>query len=83
MISNDKFKSVEHRVVAKHVGPRISVACFLSPDNADAERLYGPIKEMVAEGSRPLYREFTIKEYFHHFYIQGLDGQSGLDSFKL
>ncbi|WJX91662.1 hypothetical protein P8452_73401 [Trifolium repens] len=28
LITDDKFKSVEHRVVAKHVGPRVSVAHF-------------------------------------------------------
>ncbi|WJX11998.1 hypothetical protein P8452_02542 [Trifolium repens] len=30
LISNDKFKSVEHRVLAGSVGPRASVACHLS-----------------------------------------------------
>ncbi|KDP40306.1 hypothetical protein JCGZ_02304 [Jatropha curcas] len=30
LISNDKFISVEHRVVGNHIGPRISVACFFS-----------------------------------------------------
>ncbi|KAL8162776.1 hypothetical protein V2J09_014265 [Rumex salicifolius] len=28
IVSNDRFKSVEHRVVANKAGPRISVACF-------------------------------------------------------
>ncbi|XP_034604585.1 1-aminocyclopropane-1-carboxylate oxidase homolog 1-like [Setaria viridis] len=30
MMSNDKFKSAEHRVVAKKAGPRVSMACFTS-----------------------------------------------------
>ncbi|WJX85958.1 hypothetical protein P8452_68332 [Trifolium repens] len=30
LITNDKFKSVEHRVLANKVGPRISVASFFS-----------------------------------------------------
>lgn len=34
LITNDKFKSVEHRVLANHDGPRISIACF-SPQVVD------------------------------------------------
>ncbi|PIN05845.1 Iron/ascorbate family oxidoreductase [Handroanthus impetiginosus] len=30
LVSNGKFKSIKHRVIASHVGPRISVACFFS-----------------------------------------------------
>ncbi|KAG5514761.1 hypothetical protein RHGRI_035974 [Rhododendron griersonianum] len=31
IISNDKFKSIEHRVLAQPIGPRLSVACFFHP----------------------------------------------------
>ncbi|KAF9590721.1 hypothetical protein IFM89_036845 [Coptis chinensis] len=31
IISNDKLKSVEHRALANRMGPRVSVACFLTP----------------------------------------------------
>ncbi|XP_048425739.1 1-aminocyclopropane-1-carboxylate oxidase homolog 1-like [Pyrus x bretschneideri] len=31
LITNDKFRSVEHRVLAGRVGPRISAACFIYP----------------------------------------------------
>ncbi|KAJ6769102.1 OXIDOREDUCTASE 2OG-FE II OXYGENASE FAMILY PROTEIN [Salix koriyanagi] len=49
LISNDQFISATHRVVAKNVGPRTSVACFfrqhLLPETL---RLYGPIKELLS-----------------------------------
>ncbi|PIA36460.1 hypothetical protein AQUCO_03400385v1 [Aquilegia coerulea] len=82
--SNDKLKSVEHRVVAKHVGPRVSVACFLTPRfDVDTEP-YGPIKELISVDSAPVYREFSNKEYIDHFFTHGVDGkQRGLESFKL
>ena len=53
LLSNDKFKSVNHRVLAKHVGPRISVACFLKMEDnpGNASRLYGPIKELLSEAN--------------------------------
>ncbi|WJX93065.1 hypothetical protein P8452_74634 [Trifolium repens] len=44
LITNDKFLSVKHRVLAQKIGPRVSVACFfrqhLAPENL---KLYGPI----------------------------------------
>ncbi|KAK7314978.1 hypothetical protein VNO77_33510 [Canavalia gladiata] len=49
LISNDQFKSVEHRVVASDKGPRVSVACFFTLDNYPSARIYGPIKELLSK----------------------------------
>ncbi|RZC43441.1 hypothetical protein C5167_036389 [Papaver somniferum] len=46
VISNERFKSAEHRVVANLVGPRISVASFFSGSKT-YRKLCGPIKEVV------------------------------------
>ncbi|KAI3995027.1 hypothetical protein MKX01_020799 [Papaver californicum] len=46
VISNERFKSAEHRVVANLVGPRISVASFFSGSKTST-KLYGPLKELV------------------------------------
>ncbi|PSS34896.1 1-aminocyclopropane-1-carboxylate oxidase [Actinidia chinensis var. chinensis] len=47
LITNDKFKSVEHRVVANY-DPRVSVACFFTGLLASTKQ-YEPIKELVSE----------------------------------
>ena len=83
LISNDKFKSSEHRVLANSVGPRVSVACFFSTGYFPTSRIYGPIKELVSESNPPKYRETTVAEYFHYFTNKGLDGRSALDHFRL
>ncbi|CAM8988420.1 unnamed protein product [Rhodiola kirilowii] len=78
LITNDKFKSSEHRVVANAVGPRISVACFFNTHLSPNPRLYGPMKELLSEDNRPIYRETTIAEYVKHYNSKGLGGTSAL-----
>ncbi|KAF9605616.1 hypothetical protein IFM89_017959 [Coptis chinensis] len=80
--SNDKFKSIEHRVLANHVGPRVSVACFLTPRFDMATKPFGPIKELISDESRPVYREISMNEYLAQFFSQGLD-EKCMSSFKL
>ncbi|PQM40978.1 1-aminocyclopropane-1-carboxylate oxidase homolog 1-like isoform X2 [Prunus yedoensis var. nudiflora] len=83
LISNERFKSIEHRVLANSVGPRVSVASFFSTGMLPLGRLYGPIKELLSEDNPPKYRETTIREYNAHFIEKGLDGTSALTHFEL
>ena len=81
LISNDKFKSVTHRVLANREGPRISVACFFNT-HQQVNRLYGPIKELLSDDNPPLYREIQVREYIVHYASKGL-GNSALANFRL
>lgn len=83
IITNDRFRSVEHRVLAGRVGPRVSAACFFYPSTANSFEPYGPIKELLTEDNPPLYREVHYKEYVTLYVSKGLDGQSAIPSFKL
>lgn len=85
LITNDKFKSVHHRVLANKTGPRISVACFFRTHFRDeiSSRLYGPIKELLSDENPPIYKEITVKEFIVQRYKNGLNGISALSSFKL
>ncbi|RZC55353.1 hypothetical protein C5167_014204 [Papaver somniferum] len=82
LISNDKFKSSEHRVVASHVGPRISVGCFYRA-SLDKPTLLYPIRELTSETNPPVYQNITFKEYIDYAHSRGLDGVSSLNYFKL
>ncbi|PON33339.1 Oxoglutarate/iron-dependent dioxygenase [Parasponia andersonii] len=83
LISNDRFKSVEHRVFVNRKGPRVSVASFFSTHTLPTSKLFGPIKELLPESNPPKYRKTTVKDYVAYFHAKGLDGTSALDRFML
>ncbi|KAG8370384.1 hypothetical protein BUALT_Bualt14G0111400 [Buddleja alternifolia] len=84
LISNDKFKSVEHRVLVSHSGPRISIAGFFGRDTSGtSSRVYGPIEELLSEENPPKYRATTVKEYTSYVRARGVHGTSALQNLKL
>ncbi|CAJ2670155.1 unnamed protein product [Trifolium pratense] len=86
LITNDRFVSVNHRVLSQNIGPRVSVASFFmnsrDPDKCRS-KIYGPIKELLSEENPPIYKDITLKEYLEHYFAKGLDGNSALEPFKL
>ncbi|CAI8607142.1 unnamed protein product [Vicia faba] len=84
LITNDKFLSVKHRVLAHKIGPRVSVASFfrqhLPPENS---RIYGPIRELLTPDNPPVYKETSVKDLVLHHNGKGLDGTSALGPFRL
>ncbi|KAK6778090.1 hypothetical protein RDI58_024808 [Solanum bulbocastanum] len=63
LISNAKYISVEHRVLANKVGPRVSVPCFFGTDSMSSSKLYGPISEVLSEDNPKKYCATTLKYY--------------------
>ncbi|OMP09304.1 Oxoglutarate/iron-dependent dioxygenase [Corchorus olitorius] len=82
LITNDKFKSIEHRARVVQSRSRISIAAFFFPTSANMVKPYGPIKELVSEKDPPIYRETSVGEYFST-YFQQPKGSIALPHFKL
>ncbi|XP_016475896.1 1-aminocyclopropane-1-carboxylate oxidase homolog 1 [Nicotiana tabacum] len=83
LISNDKFTSIAHRVLASCVGPRVSVACFFTTGHSLSSRVYGPIKELLSEDNPARYWETTVKDYTIHYYATGIGGKSALSELRI
>ncbi|XP_056170400.1 1-aminocyclopropane-1-carboxylate oxidase homolog 1-like [Syzygium oleosum] len=85
LVSNDKFKSAEHRVLVRRTGPRVSVACFLFPGGKQKSKRYGPIEELLDEDNPPMYRETSFTEYYGYYMSSGngMNGEPVLPYFKV
>ncbi|KAM3299970.1 hypothetical protein ACQJBY_041136 [Aegilops geniculata] len=81
VLTNGRFQSVKHRVVAPAEGQqsRLSVIYFGGP--APAQRI-APLPELMREGERSLYRDFTWAEYKKAAYKSRL-GDHRLGPFEL
>ncbi|KAL1558977.1 1-aminocyclopropane-1-carboxylate oxidase 1-like [Salvia divinorum] len=83
LVSNGKFRSSEHRVIANRIGPRISVVCFLSGPFGNTGKIYGPILELITQENPAIYKEIVIEDYLMKFLNTGLDSYRALDYYKV
>ncbi|KAK1373117.1 1-aminocyclopropane-1-carboxylate oxidase-like [Heracleum sosnowskyi] len=83
IISNDKFKSADHRVLAQGDQTRVSAACFLYPSAKNLLKPYGPIMELMSDNNQPMYKEVAPLEYALFHQSRAMDGTSTLSHYKL
>ncbi|XP_008797635.1 protein DMR6-LIKE OXYGENASE 1-like [Phoenix dactylifera] len=80
VLSNDRYKSVLHRVIVNDTSERISVPTFYCPS---PDALIKPAEAIADEEHPPIYRSFTYGDYYEKFWKRGLQSASCLDVFKL
>ncbi|KAI3431223.1 uncharacterized protein J3R85_007957 [Psidium guajava] len=81
IMSNDEYKSVDHRVLANPSRePRVSIAVFCNPSNR--ENQFGPFPELVSTDKPAVFRKFTFNEYMGKFFSKELDGKSLINFFR-
>ncbi|KAK9106502.1 hypothetical protein Syun_022513 [Stephania yunnanensis] len=79
IMSNGRYKSIEHRVVVNPKEERLSIAAF-QVQKSDAD--VGPIPDLVKEND-PNYITVSSKEFARKVYTNKLDGKSLLDRMKI
>lgn len=78
ILTNDRYKSVEHRAVVNRSSDRLSIACFLNPAN---DMLVAPLQELCERsGKKPLYNAMTFKQYRSFIRRKGTNGKGHLNS---
>jgi isopenicillin N synthase-like dioxygenase len=79
-LSNDRYKSVLHRVIVNSESERISVPTFYCPS---PDAVIAPAGALVDGALHPLaYRPFTYQAYYDEFWNMGLQSASCLDRFR-
>nr|XP_043626877.1 feruloyl CoA ortho-hydroxylase F6H1-3-like [Erigeron canadensis] len=80
IMSNGRYKSVEHRVSANGSNNRISVPIFVNPSHRD---VIGPLPEVIQSGEKPLYKHIRYTDYVRHFFGKAHDGKATIDFAKV
>ncbi|XP_050232402.1 1-aminocyclopropane-1-carboxylate oxidase homolog 4-like [Mercurialis annua] len=82
IMSNDEYKSVDHRVLANPShDPRVSIAIFFNPGKRDCQ--YGPLPDLISPEKPAIYKQFTLVDYMKKFFSKELDGKGLTGYFKL
>lgn len=79
VISNGKYKSIEHRAVTNKEKGRISVAAFC---NLGEEAEVGPAAELINELNPCKYRTFKRSEYLRNYFSSKLEGKNAIEFAK-
>ncbi|KAK9143761.1 hypothetical protein Syun_013161 [Stephania yunnanensis] len=80
ILTNGKYKSIEHRVVVSKEKARLSVATF---HETHESVVIGPLPELIINGETEQYKHVTFVEFFTMFLSRKLDGKSLMDDLKL
>ncbi|XP_076918277.1 feruloyl CoA ortho-hydroxylase F6H1-3-like [Bidens hawaiensis] len=79
IMSNGKYKSIEHRVSANGSANRISVPIFVNPRPSD---IIGPLPEVLKSGEKPPYKHVLYSDYVRHFFKKAHDGKATIEFAK-
>nr|GMC79117.1 leucoanthocyanidin dioxygenase-like [Ipomoea batatas] len=79
VMTNDIYKSVEHRVMANSEKERLSMALFYNPGG---DVVVKPLEEVVSNDKPAMYPAMTYYQYRTFIMTKGLKGKSQLQSLK-
>ncbi|TVU08337.1 hypothetical protein EJB05_41761, partial [Eragrostis curvula] len=83
VVSNDQYKSVEHRVVIKSPQDvRVSIGLFFKPAKCGESDFFRPLPELVTKGRHARYRSLTFPQLMNYRRELG-HAKPSLDRFKI
>ncbi|XP_031110857.1 protein SRG1 [Ipomoea triloba] len=81
VLTNGRYKSVEHRAVTDKEKDRLSIVTFYAPSY---EIEVGPMPELVDESNNPSkYRRYNHGDYSRHYVTNKLQGKKTLEFAKI
>ncbi|MED6186157.1 hypothetical protein PIB30_064088 [Stylosanthes scabra] len=80
IMSNGRYKSIEHRVRANGSKTRVSVPIFVNPRPSD---VIGPFVEVLANGEKAKYKDVLYSDYAKHFFRKAHDGKMTIEYAKI
>ncbi|XP_031257394.1 protein DMR6-LIKE OXYGENASE 1-like [Pistacia vera] len=78
IVSNDKLKGADHRVVANSSHARTTISVFMYPSS---ETLIEPSKSLLNASNPPIYRALKFKDFQNEFLSKAADAEA-LHQFK-
>lgn len=80
VLTNGRYKSVEHRAVTHKEKDRLSIVTFYAP-SYDIE--LGPMPELMDEKNPSKFRRYNHGEYSKHYVTNKLQGKKTLEFAKI
>ncbi|XP_010519828.1 PREDICTED: feruloyl CoA ortho-hydroxylase 2 [Tarenaya hassleriana] len=79
ILSNDRYRSVEHRVTPNRVS-RVSIPVFCGPVN---DSVIEPLREALEKGEMPRYKKIVYSDYLKSFFGKPHDGKRTMESIRI
>ncbi|KAJ0230700.1 hypothetical protein HA466_0305700 [Hirschfeldia incana] len=80
IMSNDRYRSVEHCVLVNKSCSRVSIPVFCEPVH---DSVIQPLSEVLANNEMARYRKVVYSDYLRGFFERPHDGKATIESVKL
>ncbi|GLJ27422.1 hypothetical protein SUGI_0538430 [Cryptomeria japonica] len=75
VMTNGRYKSIEHRAVTNKEKARLSIAVFCAPGFTEE---ISPAPELIDEDHPCLFRRFIHQDYMDNYFSRGVEGKNSL-----
>ncbi|KAL5224246.1 hypothetical protein ABZP36_010885 [Zizania latifolia] len=80
VLSNGRYRSIEHRTVVNQEKERISVAVF---HMACPDTTIGPLPELIKDGGKAAYKSMACEDFLKRYFSTELDGRATVEGLRI